>query len=116
MINIDEQKATLLQEKSQLETDLDALGTRGQDGGWSVRPDEGDGTHADPIDNADVAEDFEEKIARLNVLEKQYTQVNKALSAITAGTYGICEVSGESIPEDRLMAMPSATTTVEHAK
>ncbi len=116
MINIDEQKAKLLEEKSTLENDLDALGVRDDNGGWSVRPDEGDGTHADPIDNADATEDFEEKIARLNVLEKQYAQVNRALSAIDAGTYGTCEVSGEPIPEARLMANPSSTTTVEHAK
>jgi len=115
-MNIEEQKRKLLQEQSALETDLDALGERDQNGGWSVRPDEDDGTHADPIDNADTTEDFEEKIARLNVLEKQYAQVVKALAAIEAGTYGTCEVCGETIPEARLLAHPSATTIVEHAE
>jgi len=38
------------------------------------------------------------------------------LDAVTAGTYGICEVSGEQIPEERLLANPSATTIVAHAK
>lgn len=116
MINIDEQKKKLLSEHEELVKDLDRLGIRGNDGSWSVHPDSDDGTHADPIDNADITEDFEEKIARLNVLEKQYIQVEKALSAIDTGTYGICEISGDAIPEDRLMANPSATTTVEHAQ
>ena len=58
-MNIDEQKAKLLQEQTNLENDLDLLGPRDLNGGWSVRPDEDDGTHADPIDNADMTEDFE---------------------------------------------------------
>lgn len=115
-MNIDEQKTKLLAQAQELETELDGIGTKTQDGDWVVQPDQDDGTHADPIDNADTTEDFEEKIARLNVLEKQYVQVQKALSAIDAGTYGVCEVSGEAIPQERLMANPSATTTVEHAK
>ena len=32
-----------------------------------------------------------------------------------AGTYGICEVSGEEIPFERLEAMPTATTCIQHA-
>jgi RNA polymerase-binding transcription factor DksA len=116
MINIDTQKELLLEERKQLEKDLNALGMLDENGGWSVRPDEGDGTHADPVDNADATEDFEEKIARLNVLEKQHVQIGRALNSINAGTYGVCEVSGEQIPEERLDANPSATTTVEHAK
>ncbi|MCI5051467.1 MAG: TraR/DksA C4-type zinc finger protein [Candidatus Pacebacteria bacterium] len=114
-MNIDDQKAKLLKEKDELEKDLDNLGKRDENGGWYVIPDEDDGTHADPIDNADVVEDFEEKVARLNVLEAQHTQVSKALAAIENGSYGICEVSGEKISEERLLANPSATTTIEHA-
>lgn len=114
-MNIDEQKNILLQKKTDLEGDLDALGERGADGTWMVRPDESDGSLADEVDNADITEDYEEKIARLNVLEQQYLQIQKALSAIENGTYGVCEISGEKIPEARLVANPSATTTVENA-
>jgi len=38
------------------------------------------------------------------------------LKKIEDGTYGICEVGGEEIPEDRLDANPSARTCIEHAK
>jgi RNA polymerase-binding transcription factor DksA len=115
MINIEEQKTKLAAEKLTLREDLDTLGVQDDQGGWSVRPDEGDGVMADPVDNADITEDFEEKIARLNVLEAQYGQVLKALVAVETGTYGVCEVSGEAIREDRLMALPSATTCIDHA-
>lgn len=116
MINIEEQKTKLLNEQLQLTKDLDTIGNRTEDGSWMVVPDIDDGTHADSIDNADITEDYEEKIARLNVLEHRYAQVQKALSAITNDSYGICEVSGEQIPESRLRANPSATTLVEHAQ
>lgn len=115
-MNIEQQKVKLLAEKEALENDLNVLGRKGKNGSWMVVPDEGDGTHADPIDNADIAEDFEEKIARLDVLEAQYTQITKALAAIDNGTYGTCEISGEAISEKRLMANPSATTCITHAE
>jgi len=116
MINIDEQRIKLEAEKATLGEDLDILGVQDEHGGWLVRPDKGDGTKADAIDNADITEDFEEKIARLNVLEAQYVQVLKALAAIDSGTYGTCDVSGEKIPEDRLMAYPAATTCINDAE
>jgi DnaK suppressor protein len=115
-MNIEEQKQKLLAMKEELETELSSLGRKVNDeDDWIVVPDEGDGTTADPIDNADITEDFEEKIAVLKVLEERYTQIQKALTAIENGTYGICEVSGERISEERLMANPSATTSVNHA-
>lgn len=116
MINIEEQKIKLQKEQLELVHDLDLIGNKTTDGSWMVVPDADDGTHADPIDNADSTEDYEEKIARLNVLEAQHAQVKKALDAISNNTYGICEISGEKIPENRLLANPSATTLVEYAK
>ncbi len=41
--------------------------------------------------------------------------VRRARRAITAGTYGICEVCGEPIPEARLEARPWATRCVAHS-
>ena len=115
-MNIQEQKEQLLAKKEQLEKELSTLGQRipGRDD-WMVRPDEGDGVTADPIDNADITEDFEEKIAVLKVLERQYSQIADALLAIENNSYGTCIVCGESIPEKRLLADPSALTCIEHA-
>ena len=38
--------------------------------------------------------------------------LQKALQRIKDGTYGICEVSGELISEERLMEVPNATKSV----
>jgi DnaK suppressor protein len=39
--------------------------------------------------------------------------IDSALQRIREGTYGICEVSDEPIPAARLLAFPTARTTVE---
>ncbi len=40
-------------------------------------------------------------------------QIEAALKRIEEGTYGICEVTGEKIGEERLRAMPFATLSIE---
>jgi RNA polymerase-binding transcription factor DksA len=42
------------------------------------------------------------------------TDVKDALAKIDAGTYGICETSGEPIEEARLRANPAARTCMHH--
>jgi RNA polymerase-binding transcription factor DksA len=42
-------------------------------------------------------------------------EVRRARQRIAAGTYGICEVCGEPIPEARLEARPWATRCVAHS-
>ena len=116
MINFHKQEIQLQNERDNLEKELNALATQDKQGDFMVRPDKGDGITVDSIDNADITEDFEEKIARLNVLEKQYKQVLKALEVLKQGTYGACEVCKEYISKDRLRVNPSATTCVEHAE
>ena len=106
----------LLAMKEELEKELGLLGRKISDSGdWIVVLEDNEGSKADPVDNADIAEEYEEKLAVLNVLEERYQQVSKALLAIKNGTYGICEVSSKKIPKARLMADPSVTTCVEHA-
>ncbi len=48
-------------------------------------------------------------------LRNELIDVDAALQKIENGTYGICEVSGEEIPFDRLEALPTAKTMIEHA-
>lgn len=58
-----------------------------------------------------------ERVAELLEREKTYlTDLEKALSRVENGTYGICEVSGEPIARKRLEAMPTATTTMAVAR
>lgn len=48
-------------------------------------------------------------------LRNELIDVEHALQKIENGTFGICEVSGEEIPFERLEALPTARTMVEHA-
>lgn len=48
--------------------------------------------------------------------EKELESINKALHAINEGTYGICRECSMDIPYERLLAMPTTDTCVEHAE
>ena len=48
--------------------------------------------------------------------ERELEAINEALHAIDEGTYGICRVCSMDIPYERLLAMPTADTCVEHSE
>lgn len=68
------------------------------------------------------AHEYEDDAQKLDMLEKEGNLVNRdierlarverALKKIEEGTYGYSDVSGQRIPDDRLEAMPDATTTL----
>ena len=47
--------------------------------------------------------------------EQKLAEIEAALGRIADGTYGICEISGDPIPYDRLEAIPWTRYCVEHA-
>jgi len=71
----------------------------------------------------DGAQEQEEDAQKLAMLEVEGTlvahdlgrlaQVERALAKIEEGTYGLSDVSGRPIPQERLEAMPEAIDTVE---
>jgi RNA polymerase-binding transcription factor DksA len=63
---------------------------------------------------ADAAESADERVAELAELETRYRTITRALEKISNGTYGVCEISGEPIEEDRLAANPAARTCKAH--
>ena len=69
---------------------------------------------ADENELADKLEELEDNEGILDQLEKQLEDVNNALERIEKGNYGICEVSGEPIEKERLMANPAAKTCMKH--
>jgi RNA polymerase-binding transcription factor DksA len=111
-IDIEQQKKRLEEMLAEVVEELNTIGVQTKDGDWMVRPEPGDGDTADPVDNADITEEFEESIAVLKVLEERHAQIQKALAAIENGSYGIDEETGEKIPEERLRVNPAATTAV----
>lgn len=48
--------------------------------------------------------------------ERELEAINEALHAIDQGTYGICRTCGRDIPFERLQAIPTTATCVEHAE
>jgi DnaK suppressor protein len=115
MIDTTTYRARLDEEKANLEHELQSIGRRNptNPNDWEPVPQE-TGQESDPNDRADLIEGFEENTAILKDLEIRYNQVLAALARIEAGTYGVCEVSGEAIEEDRLDADPTATTCKKH--
>lgn len=82
---------------------------------WEAIPDEEDmAVDADENTNADSVEAWNERRATLSDLERDYRNIKRALAKIAAGTYGICEVSGEPIEEKRLEFKPDARTCMAH--
>lgn len=108
-------KTKLEEEKTLLETELSTVARRNpsNENDWEPVPQETEQA-ADPNDRADAMEHYSENAAITTDLEIRYNSVLAALSRIEEGTYGKCEVSGEDIEEDRLMADPTARTCKEH--
>lgn len=109
-------KARLQDELSLITKELQELGIHNPEVAedWIALPKDGEIAEADENVAADRAEDLEERIATLAALETQYNDLVRALSKIEKGTYGICEIGGEEIEEERLDADPSARTCIEH--
>ena len=67
-----------------------------------------------PDEVANELEDLSEREAAETTLERQLRKVDLALKRIEDGKFGICEIGGEQIEEDRLSANPSARTCKSH--
>lgn len=107
--------AILEEEKTRLEAELQTVGRKNPSNpdDWEAVPSE-TGQESDPTDAADLIEGFEANTAILKDLEARYNDVLAALARIADGTYGVCEISGEAIEEDRLGADPAARTCKTH--
>jgi DnaK suppressor protein len=74
------------------------------------------------IDSSLQAREYEDDAQKLDMLEKEGNlvsrsvdrlgRVERALRKIDEGTYGISDVSGQRIPENRLVVEPEAINTV----
>jgi len=111
-MNTEHFKEKLEEEKARLDHDLQELGVHNPDdeGAWTPRPSELEVDQADRNEVADKVEESNENIAVLSNLRVRYKNIHRALAKIENGTYGIDELDGEPIEEDRLEANPSART------
>lgn len=109
-------KEKLTEELSSIEKALEEIGRRNPDNkaDWEAEPADFDIDTADDSERADKMEEFEENTAILKDLEERYNDVKDALNKIENGTYGFCEVCGNQIEEDRLIANQAARTCKAH--
>jgi RNA polymerase-binding transcription factor DksA len=66
-----------------------------------------------PADTATETFEREKDLSILGQLEAELAELQAALERIDAGTYGVDEVTGEPIPDERLDAVPAARTNVD---
>jgi DnaK suppressor protein len=110
-MNTEINKAKLIEEKKLLEDELGSLGRINKETGeWEATPPVQTMPEADENDLADRAEDFGERTGTMSALTARLDDIDKALASIEDGTYGICEICGKPIEEDRLEANPGART------
>jgi RNA polymerase-binding transcription factor DksA len=114
-MNTNHFKGKLETEQAQLEEELGAIARFNDETNvWEATPDQDMMGEIDDNDAADRFEDFEARSSMVSTLQARLTDVKDALKKIEAGTYGICEVSGEKIEEARLEANPAARTSMSH--
>jgi len=77
---------------------------------------EGNEASAFGMHQADAGSDAYDRDFALNLLSQEQDalyEIDEALKRIEFGTYGVCEISGKSIPHPRLEALPFTRYTVE---
>jgi RNA polymerase-binding protein DksA len=69
-----------------------------------------------PADNASDLTDQTMELALDSERQEELSEVEDALRRIEKGTYGKCVICEEAIPFERLEALPTAKTCIDHAK
>ncbi len=102
-------------ERATLQVDLAQHGAKEPDGIWDPNSSGLSGEEADHTDTADQIEELVTNVPIVQELASRSHDIDDALEKMDGGRYGICEISGEKIPYDRLIANPAARTCVAHA-
>jgi len=103
----------LYKERDRLEEELEQVRSSPTDIENAI-PEEGEGGgEEDTADMASALMDREMDLSVEDEIDDMLAQVDHALIKIEEGTYGICDISGNSIPKSRLEALPWASLTVE---
>jgi DnaK suppressor protein len=77
-----------------------------------TRMSEGDGTFPDPIDRAMTESSTTIELRKRDRERKLINKIQKAIQKTEDGTYGICEICGDEITEDRLSVRPETTLCI----
>ena len=78
-----------------------------------TRMSEGDGTFPDPLDRAMTEANTSIELRTRDRERKLISKIQKAIQKTEDGTYGVCEMCGDDITEDRLLVRPETTLCLE---
>ena len=99
----------LTEEQKRLTSQIQELEEQGRLESWRD-------SQPDLVDAGTAAVEREQVQALADRVAKRLKQVEHALARIEDGSYGRCEVCGEEIAEERLDALPAASTCVKHVQ
>ena len=118
MQNITHFKERLEAEKMKLEKELSGVGRKNPANphDWEPLPPAGMEQESDLADIADSSIVFDTNASIVADLETRLNEVLAALAKIENGSYGVCEISGDPIEEERLEADPAALTCLKHLR
>lgn len=100
-----EERDRLLRHSEALRAEADALAADREAGDTQFDDESGEGDT--------LAVERERDLVLSAQAQQTITEIDHALAKIDDGTYGICEISGQSIPKERLKAIPWARERVE---
>jgi RNA polymerase-binding transcription factor DksA len=100
------ERATYLRQADSLKAEADSLAELREPGDVQFDEESGEGDT--------LAVERERDLALSHQARAAVEEIDHALAKIELGTYGICEVSGQPIPRERLKAIPWARERVEY--
>jgi RNA polymerase-binding transcription factor DksA len=101
-----EERARLLRHSEALRAEADSLAADREAGDTQFDDESGEGDT--------LAVERERDLVLSAQAQQTIAEIDQALARLDAGTYGICEVSGQPIPRERLKAIPWARERVEY--
>ncbi|RLC37311.1 hypothetical protein DRH29_02365 [candidate division Kazan bacterium] len=112
---IEARKQDLKRRKAEIEKELATISEFDEASGKyiALQPEYDEGSVEDSIDSGVEAEALQERVSRVDDLDKSLDEIKLALSKIDKGTYGRCEDTGEWISEERLKTYPAARTRMD---
>ena len=103
---LNEERATYARQAEHLQAEADELAAQREPGDVQFDEESGEGDT--------LAVERERDLAMSAQARAMIEEIDAALERMAAGMYGICEVSGQSIPKERLKAIPWARERVEY--
>ncbi len=110
---LEEFREILLEEKRKVLSEMEELGENNLKESISDHSGEVSNYLSHPGDSASISYEREFSMGLAERQNRYLQQIEDALERIEEGTYGICKVTGELIPKERLKAVPVAKYSIK---